>query len=250
MRRQPLVCSPSCCATSGASTASSCPTTSRCASSRLPPHRRRRRRRRGDRAARRARRRAARHRLLTPGRCWTPWRRGVVTIATSTEVAVGRVLTTKFRLGLFEQPYVESRRRAAVHTRPPPSSARDVAATASCCSRTTGSSRSSAPGSIAVIGPNADRARNLLGDYSYAAHVESLLEMHAIRTTSSTSPSPTNSISTSTSSGTGRCAAHFTRPFHWRSSTTLVAVRSSSPTGRGLQPNLVVLCSAPEPSYC
>ena len=30
---------------------------------------------------------------------------------------------------------------------------------------------------IAVIGPNADDPRNLFGDYSYAAHVESLLEM-------------------------------------------------------------------------
>jgi beta-glucosidase len=29
---------------------------------------------------------------------------------------------------------------------------------------------------IAVIGPNADDPRNLFGDYSYAAHVESLLE--------------------------------------------------------------------------
>ena len=31
--------------------------------------------------------------------------------------------------------------------------------------------------SVAVIGPNADEARNLLGDYAYPAHVESLLEM-------------------------------------------------------------------------
>src|SRR5262249_58346435 len=29
-------------------------------------------------------------------------------------------------------------------------------------------------GSIAVIGPNADAARNLFGDYAYPAHVESL----------------------------------------------------------------------------
>ena len=36
-----------------------------------------------------------------------------------------------------------------------------------------------ATGSIAVIGPNADRARNLLGDYSYVAHVESLLDLLA-----------------------------------------------------------------------
>ena len=30
---------------------------------------------------------------------------------------------------------------------------------------------------MAVIGPNADDARNLFGDYTYPAHVESLLEM-------------------------------------------------------------------------
>ncbi len=34
---------------------------------------------------------------------------------------------------------------------------------------------------IAVIGPNADDPRNLFGDYSYAAHVESLLEMRDVR---------------------------------------------------------------------
>ena len=33
------------------------------------------------------------------------------------------------------------------------------------------------PGSVAVIGPNADEARNLLGDYTYPAHVESLHEV-------------------------------------------------------------------------
>ena len=30
---------------------------------------------------------------------------------------------------------------------------------------------------IAVIGPNADSARNLLGDYAHIAHIETLLEM-------------------------------------------------------------------------
>ena len=30
---------------------------------------------------------------------------------------------------------------------------------------------------IAVIGPNADSARNLLGDYAHVAHIETLLEM-------------------------------------------------------------------------
>ena len=32
-------------------------------------------------------------------------------------------------------------------------------------------------GAVAVIGPNADDARNLFGDYTYPAHVESLQEV-------------------------------------------------------------------------
>ena len=35
--------------------------------------------------------------------------------------------------------------------------------------------------SLAVIGPNADSVRNLVGDYAYPCHVESLSEMTAAR---------------------------------------------------------------------
>ena len=34
-------------------------------------------------------------------------------------------------------------------------------------------------GSIAVIGPNADVIRNLVGDYAYPAHIETILEQHS-----------------------------------------------------------------------
>ena len=89
--------------------------------------------------------------------------------------------TTKFELGLFERPFVEpdARRRRSrdtpAHRQPgPPRSPRkslvllrndgilplrpDVA-------------------SVAVIGPNADEPRHLLGDYTYPVHVESLQEV-------------------------------------------------------------------------
>ena len=35
-------------------------------------------------------------------------------------------------------------------------------------------------GSIAVIGPNADSKRNLLGDYSYPAHIETMVTLHGL----------------------------------------------------------------------
>ena len=104
---------------------------------------------------------------------------GATTIADVDE-AVRRVLTTKFRLGLFEQPYVDDG-RVAVHTRTPAQLdlARQVARDSIVLLKNDGALPLAATGSIAVIGPNADRARNLLGDYSYAAHVESLLDLLA-----------------------------------------------------------------------
>ncbi len=96
------------------------------------------------------------------------------------DVAVGRVLRTKFDLGLFERPYVEvEATEAAVGAAASRAVARDVAAKSIVLLRNDGilPLDPSAPTTIAVIGPNADEARNLFGDYSYAAHVEALLEM-------------------------------------------------------------------------
>ena len=96
------------------------------------------------------------------------------------DATVGRVLRMKFRLGLFEHPFIE------------PPSAELLAALAEEESRV---ARELAAGSlvlvendgilplrpnlssVAVIGPIADSARELLGDYAHLLHIETLLEM-------------------------------------------------------------------------
>jgi beta-glucosidase len=93
--------------------------------------------------------------------------------------AVRRVLTAKFDLGLFESPYVEEERAAdvvgAVTHR---ELAGEIARSSMVLLRNDGT-LPLAPdvSAVAVIGPNADEGRNLLSDYSYRAHVDSLREM-------------------------------------------------------------------------
>jgi beta-glucosidase len=93
--------------------------------------------------------------------------------------AVARVLRDKFELGLFEQPYVDAERAAAAVATPAHRDlARTVARRSLVLLRNDGALP--LPGGttrIAVIGPNADRARHLLGDYTYPSHVESLVEI-------------------------------------------------------------------------
>jgi beta-glucosidase len=93
--------------------------------------------------------------------------------------AVRRVLRAKFELGLFERPFVDAGEAAAVAAMPRHRAlARRIADRSLVLLRNTGVlPLSRDAGSIAVIGPNADAARNLFGDYTYPAHVESLLEM-------------------------------------------------------------------------
>jgi beta-glucosidase len=90
--------------------------------------------------------------------------------------AVARVLRAKFELGLFERPYVDVARAL-------PSIPGDhaLAREAAGASMVLLANDGTLPlrddlRSIAVIGPNADSARNLLGDYAHVAHVETLLE--------------------------------------------------------------------------
>jgi len=95
------------------------------------------------------------------------------------DVAVRRVLATKFALGIFEQPYVDVEAAAdAAGTEPQRSLARTVADKSLVLLKNDGVlPLANSAGTVAVIGPNADDLRNLLGDYSYPSHVESLNEM-------------------------------------------------------------------------
>jgi beta-glucosidase len=91
--------------------------------------------------------------------------------------AVARVLAVKFELGLFEEPYVD-----ADAARPPLEADRALAREAARASIVLLENDGTLPlrddlRTIAVIGPNADSARNLLGDYAHIAHIETLLEM-------------------------------------------------------------------------
>ena len=95
------------------------------------------------------------------------------------DTAVARVLRHKFELGLFEHPYVdEDAVDAAVNTAEHHEIAVDIARRSLVLLK---NDRGILPlaadvTSIALIGPNADDARHLLGDYSFQAHVEALAE--------------------------------------------------------------------------
>ena len=100
-----------------------------------------------------------------------------IPLSTIDEV-VGRILRLKFELGLFENPYVdEAAALAAADTPHHRALAREIARKSVVLLANDEVLPIDAPGSIAVIGPNADDVRNLYGDYSYPSHVESLLEM-------------------------------------------------------------------------
>lgn len=88
--------------------------------------------------------------------------------------SVVRVLTQKFALGLFEEPYVDEEAAAAFYRRPSDVAlARRAAAEAVVVLTNDGVlPLRSAPGTIAVIGPAADDVRLTQGDYHYPAHVE------------------------------------------------------------------------------
>ncbi len=105
-------------------------------------------------------------------------RSGRVSAAT-VDTAVARVLRAKFELGLFEQPLVEPERVAAVTDTPAHRElAREIARASLVLLRNDGVlPLGPNVGTVAVIGPNADDARNLYGDYTYPAHVESLQEL-------------------------------------------------------------------------
>ncbi len=89
-----------------------------------------------------------------------------------------RVLTQKFALGIFDHPYVDD--VAVVFDTPDERKlAREIAQKSMVLLKNEGNLLPLRKdlNSIAVIGPNADSIRNLFGDYSYPAHVETLLEL-------------------------------------------------------------------------
>jgi beta-glucosidase len=88
------------------------------------------------------------------------------------------VLRTKFDLGLFDDPYVDVGAAAtAFDTSRHRALARHMAGQSLVLLRNDGMlPLAGDTGSLGVIGPNADVARHLLGDYTYPAHIEALLE--------------------------------------------------------------------------
>jgi len=96
------------------------------------------------------------------------------TISQSTlDKAVSRILKAKFLLGLFENPYVDTKAvPQSFDAAEDRSLALEVARESIVLLKNDGLlPLSKAVKSIAVIGPNADSTRNLLGDYGYTAHL-------------------------------------------------------------------------------
>ncbi|RLF93934.1 beta-glucosidase, partial [Thermococci archaeon] len=95
------------------------------------------------------------------------------------EDAVARILRVKFRLGLFDDPYIDL---AKVPKTLDDKKSRELALRAARESIILLKNDGILPlskeiESVAVIGPNADDWRNMIGDYSYPAHIESTIEM-------------------------------------------------------------------------
>jgi beta-glucosidase len=105
-----------------------------------------------------------------------PLKKAVESGAVSMELidrSVSRILDIKFRLGLFENPYVKAAKAATVIDTP---SQRKLALEAARKSiillKNEGGLLPLTKGirAIAVIGPNADSKRNMLGDYTYPSN--------------------------------------------------------------------------------
>lgn len=93
---------------------------------------------------------------------------------------VGRVLAIKFKLGLFETPFVAPEQAAAIFDTPAQRAlARDIARKSIVLLKNDDHLLPLPRDlrSIAVIGPNADNVRHQMADYSYPAHIETLLEL-------------------------------------------------------------------------
>lgn len=99
---------------------------------------------------------------------------------TMVDEAVARHLHMKFELGLFDNPYVDV--DAVIHIFDTPEQRQLASRIAQQSMVLLKNDDNLLPlakelGSLAIIGPNADDIRNLLGDYSYAAHIQLLVDL-------------------------------------------------------------------------
>lgn len=97
------------------------------------------------------------------------------------DVSVSRVLQKKFELGLFENPYVDVGQVMAIYDTPAQRAlARQIAQQSIVLLKNDSGllPLKKTIGTLAIIGPNANDARNLLGDYAYPPHIERLIQAH------------------------------------------------------------------------
>jgi beta-glucosidase len=95
------------------------------------------------------------------------------------DAAVRRVLRQKFELGLFDAPYVDEDSDMSARTEDETALALEVARRSLVLLANEGSTLplpTGQGGTVALIGPSANDARHLLGDYTFAAHIETLLD--------------------------------------------------------------------------
>jgi beta-glucosidase len=92
---------------------------------------------------------------------------------------VKRVLQMKLRLGIFEHPYVESAKTMLAFETEDQRKLSYTLATESIVLLKNDNFLPLSPDikSLAVIGPNANNWRNMIGDYAYPCHIETLEEM-------------------------------------------------------------------------
>jgi beta-glucosidase len=128
--------------------------------------------------------------------------------------AVGRVLRSKFRVGLFENPYVEEDKAAAAFDTPSDRAlARKAAERSIILLQNKGNLLPLDPATlkrVAVIGPAGDDRRLLQGDYHYPAHLEIIYDMPGSGGVSTDTPSTGGERFLPTDGGSFRPGAHFT----------------------------------------
>ena len=95
------------------------------------------------------------------------------------DAVVERILRLKFSLGIFEHPYVDCDKTSLVfETKEQRKLAYDLATESIVLLKNDGILPLSYDlKSIALIGPNANNWRNMIGDYAYPCHIEGILEM-------------------------------------------------------------------------